>query len=128
MSEVNAPPLTIVKFLKARLDEDAARLDLAAEAEAELLRHDGMPDTTAQEVKDYWLRPGRLTEWPRWLDEIEAKRKIVHQYVLLRPFDWPEAFIETLELNLHALALVYSDHPDYRQEWAVGAAGERQST
>lgn len=114
--------MTIVEFLTARLDEDAAQFDLAAEAEAEYCRHDGMPDTTAQEIKDYWLRPGG-TDWPRTLADIAAKRAIVarcgrearQQELNPRRYDF-----DTSERHaLRALASVYADHPDYQQEWKL---------
>lgn len=144
MSEASAPPVSIVEFLTARLDEDAARLDRAAEAEAEALRHDGMPDTTAQEIKDFWLDPETETEWPRVLADIAAKRAIldVHKIYVEGKRESPNIkYSETwkpdvgcvncdwdndcaaIEDNgypcetVKLLASVYSDHPDYRQEW-----------
>lgn len=126
MSGASISPMTdqtAAEFLAARLDEDAARFDLAAEAEAESLRHDGMPDTTAQEIKDYWLRPGRKTEWPRWLDEIAVKREILADYKRLlfndplRRTDYFRGQREALGFVVQRLAQPYADHPDYREEW-----------
>lgn len=115
--------MTIVEFLTARLDE--------AEAIARAAYYEGQVWLPEEESVFSWPDDEVVTITRRKaearhiaecapsviLADIAAKRAIVHQYTLLRPFDWPKAFVETLELNLHALASVYADHDDYRQEW-----------
>lgn len=121
-SETTAPPVTIVEFLTARLDEDEARFEQEVEAETERYRHDGMPDATTQETRDYWLRVPVETEWPRYLAEIAAKRAIVARCgreVRQQELNRRRHDFDTSERHaLRALASVYSDHPDYREEWA----------
>lgn len=112
--------VTIVEFLTARLDEDAARFDEVAEAEAESCRNDGMPDTTADEIKEYWLSLGEKTEWPRHLREVEAKRAIValHTGDNDEPCQsWAGNYTYEPCATLKALASVYADHPDYDEKW-----------
>lgn len=121
---------SLVDFLTARLDEETARLDAMAEAEAESCRNDGMPDTTAQEIMDYWLRldpeTGRPeTHWPKYLAEIAAKRAIVElhtgrQVDLDFHLACTECSPQPLKYpcrTLRFLAQPYSDHSDYREEW-----------
>jgi hypothetical protein len=145
--------MTLAEFLLARIADDEARFDRATEAEAYSLRHDGMPDTTAADIRNYWLNEVP-TEWPRWLAECEAKRRIVEFHA-----NWP-VLIEgpnefkqdddsndvsrmTLRMSrqvawlteqeyikrfgtepptapmLRALAAVYADHQDFREEWRL---------
>jgi len=130
------------EFMLARLDEAEAEFERALVVEAEC---SGVP---VDEVREYWLRPkgqGRDeveragTGWPRYLADIEAKRRIVELHT---PFHvttendglnwdyqgcgecsmpdgveegetwWP---CETLRL----LALPYADHPDFDERWSL---------
>jgi Family of unknown function (DUF6221) len=53
----------------------------------------------------------------RVLREVEAKRKILAEYVA-----YTESYVtqaRQLEFSIACLAAVYSDHPDYDPEWAV---------
>src|ERR1017187_753040 len=97
-----------VKFLTARLDED-----------------------------EQWARAGELgrrSRWPsdplRTLREIEAKRAILALHEPLPssygepsvcPSCWPQPWVGTHPLapcpTMRHLVAVYSDHPDYRDEW-----------
>ena len=92
--------MDLVEFLRARLDEDEA--EHWAIASIYIARHD----------------PARV------LREVEAKRRIVATAVLM--LDGGVSY-ESWESVLQDLALPYSEHPDYRQEWKpsgelVGAA------
>jgi hypothetical protein len=116
--------MTIVEFLNARLDEDEATT--RRQDQRWYVCDDGHVATpTAQRVDGTDHLPNHHNTWAVMYDpervraDIAAKRAIVYQYVLLRPFDWPKAFVETLELNLHAIASVYADHPDYNPEWRL---------
>ncbi len=89
----------IIAFIKARLDED--------EAAAKAWLPFGNPDAAARE---HIARqdPGRV------LREVEAKREIIR--VCGRVY------------VLRCLAAVYSDHPDYRQEWALLSTSEERAS
>lgn len=56
----------------------------------------------------------------RVLREVEAKRKIVEEHQIGHdPCDAHDAAMESVPCGtICALASVYSDHPDYREEWA----------
>jgi Family of unknown function (DUF6221) len=108
--------MTLDAFLAARLDED--------EAAAKAVRPD--QDYADSEHQERWS-PGRV------LREVAAKRAILTEH---RPV--PSRFIESSTCALctvrtmkastpvrwpcetmRALAAVYSDHPDYNNEWKV---------
>jgi len=50
----------------------------------------------------------------RWAREVEAKRQVV-DYLASELADDPTSVMD--QDLLRALAAVYSDHPDYREEW-----------
>jgi Family of unknown function (DUF6221) len=122
----------LAAFLKARLDEDeaAAKATQAAAAEWFLgssedddkrsIRYTGPSTLYPGESWDYCIAD-RVTEDAaahiarhdpaRVLREIEAKRAILAQW------EAGPAGSPVLTFALHNLAAVYSDHPDYRQEW-----------
>jgi hypothetical protein len=130
----------LVAFLRARLDEDEA----AAKAAAGVAGPDWAWKTDVtldDEVTDYLIAPGGtlladtrggsdgdLAEHiarhdpARVLREVEAARAIVAAYLKakgIEPDDWADdpALCEGLHMAIYARAAVYSDHPDYRQEW-----------
>lgn len=114
--------MTLVDFLLARIAEDEAAADL-------VLRPYG--DHAATNDADWWRRE---REWfdmglssdetslltrmtpQRVLAECDAKRRIVRYAVsrgqvrnrIREPWDW---------WALRLIALPYSEHPDYREEW-----------
>lgn len=56
----------------------------------------------------------------RVLRQVAATRHVVEQYkAVWRGPGWSDGQRETFELNLRAIAAVWSDHPDYRPEWAA---------
>ena len=85
--------MTLVEFLSARLDEDAAHLP---------------------EGFDCWYPP------ERYAAEVDAKRGIVDLLTYATPGHGPRRtpFGPDQEAVLRYLALPYADHPDYRREWA----------
>jgi len=86
-------PMTITEFLKARIAEDEER---------------------AQRVRRYGLDGGGgFFGAGRVLGECAAKRAIIETQSVPKIVAVPNPFI------LRALATVYADHPDYRQEWAL---------
>ena len=97
--------MTLTEFMTARLDEDEARLK----------RGQPVPWTTDMTKRAY--------------REVEAKRKILAEYtrvVELRK-SYPEGYDPNdyhgldesgLEEAVTHLAVVYSDHPDYREDWS----------
>jgi len=134
----------LVAFMNARLDEEESHLDIVVEAEVESVRHDGMPDTTVQEVKNYWLSLGNESEWPRHLADIAAKRAILalHAHYVEQKREsakysdtWqPDEGCQTCHWDndcnciensgypcdtVKLLASVYADHEDYQPEWRL---------
>lgn len=123
MTETETPPQTVAEFLKARLDEDEAMLKFTtARGSWEphrdyihhrrgLVRHRPTGDVLAEFV--YPADAEHAAHWQpsRVRAEIEAKREILRRSTLYAP--------DLIRL----LASVYSDHPDYRDEWAVERQG-----
>jgi hypothetical protein len=102
--------VTIVEFLRARLDEDEAAAEVwstpfsnpTAEQRAHIARHD----------------PARV------LAEVEAKRRIVERlgaYIESEHEPEPEGLWEQMDHHawdtLYDLALPYADHPEYDEAW-----------
>lgn len=127
---------SIVDFLNARLAEDQA----AAEAARDLMDEPWkvIPEGPEEEnysgeyrISDGVTVAGRVEEAKalhiarhdpaRVLREVAAKRAIIEQYEgyvkeRMRLMNgWPNLEIPPFML---ALAAVYSNHPDYRKEWA----------
>lgn len=100
-------PGNLIEFLRARLDEDEQTVN----------EYDHVPEL-------FWVsgpfNPARV------LREVEAKRRIVELHApgefeyadgdvcMLCDRQGPEPYPCT---TLRLLALPYSDHPDYREEW-----------
>ncbi|MDH6282834.1 DUF6221 family protein [Prescottella agglutinans] len=111
----------IVEFLHARLDADGNR---AQQIEGlAVARFGGVPQY--RNLADTPVRIGR---------EVEAKRQILDDHIdaegqCLRCLDsdgvWEEdgkviAYTQPYPcMTVRALASVYSDHPDFREEWAI---------
>jgi hypothetical protein len=124
------------EFLAGCLAGDLAELDDQAEFEAETLRHDGLPDLTAEDVRELWLTAG-VSRWPRWVAEVEVKRRTLaeHRHTRERrgccsehppePYDfwdcdvcvsasrYPAGWCTTVRL----IGELYADRPGYREEW-----------
>jgi len=110
--------MTIVEFLQARISED--------EAQANVLIAMAAPD-------DWWNPTQTLNFWPeeiafwdvhtpaRVLAECAAKRAIVQLHDMsIDPCDEFDASFKSVPCEtLRILAAVYSDHPDYQEEWAA---------
>lgn len=110
--------MSIVEFLRARLDEDEA---IARNAlgllgmetpwhDIETLRQRGLTRADARHVARHSSR--------RVLREVEAKRRIVDDYRAPTLDDCqtdddtpPPLWV------IRALAAVYADHPDYQPDW-----------
>lgn len=132
--------MTITEFLEVRITEDEAL------AEAAAISTHGERHTKRWDYTSYVLAADRdstaaqdefITEfWPaRVLAECAAKRAISEAHTVITV--WPEGTggskyytgskqvcascderTETPCPTARALAAVYSDHPDYQQEWA----------
>ncbi|ORJ99858.1 DUF6221 family protein [Prescottella equi] len=133
----------IVEFLRARLDEDEQTATAATSAtfgeeptwtskddgtgrqthgyvmadHTAICGHDG--DDVLLPVADHIARhdPARV------LREVESKRGVLADYELYKDAKYPDSdggHAMALEYVLDLLAAVYSDHPDYQQEWAIG--------
>ena len=107
----------LIAFVKARLDEDETQLN-------ESLTYRGAG----------CARPGLHFDPPRALREVAAKRLALDLYKefskkseSLSGHIVSPAIAEALRAVIRADAAVWSDHPDYRPEWApsarAGAAG-----
>jgi Family of unknown function (DUF6221) len=132
-------------FLAARLDEDeaAAREAIADPGMAAEWNETtsgcldvGLPDHGGEYWGDYVWPQGdrRVTRFiarhdpARVLREVEAKRAILKAYEWVaahkadgggieRDYNFRSGQVISLETAIRFLAAVWSDHPDYRQEW-----------
>jgi hypothetical protein len=103
----------LIEFLNARLDEDWRAADGLASA---CRLPDKVPDFFAcggPAAEAYW---GRFTAH-RVLREVEAKRAILAMWEDQRSYNFDEGIRNALRLVVRQLAAVYSDLPDYREEW-----------
>jgi len=113
--------MSIVEFLRARLDEDEA---IARNAlgllgmetpwhDIETLRQRGLTRADARHVARHSSR--------RVLREVEAKRRIVDLgWHHLGDEDYGWGMEEAKRQILAIMALPYADHPDYDPEWSKG--------
>lgn len=138
---------TLLAFLRARLDEDAADAQRAAEELGARWRYDGQH--VVAEAEGDMVATGSLDELEaergahvarhdpaRVLAEVEAKRQLVllHGRATLRAGGGAQHFDTTTVCRscepsyqfpdqswpcptLRLLALPYAGHPDYREEW-----------
>jgi Family of unknown function (DUF6221) len=117
--------MTLTEFLTARLDEDEA-------AHREI--HEARVCSGCSDGWEAGFDPDRCDcGYPaRVLREVEAKRKILADYECQSGFSLPEgvhdgrdpderecdqALKDALEIVICDLAAIWSDHPDYQQEW-----------
>ena len=105
----------IADFLLARFAEDEEIARRAVCREVDNLRHDGLPDTTREDL----LNMPESDAWRRPFLEVEAKRGIVERYQVLFPDGATDLAFDTIASAyvLRYLALPYAEHPDYRPEW-----------
>lgn len=113
--------MSIVEFLRARLDEDEAAAREAIAIRKRDYAHQPWvndPDYTFKAWDDY--PSGVIMAGPeRVLREVEAKRRIVDDYRVPTLDDCQTDWDTPPPLwTLHALASVYADHPDYDPEWS----------
>lgn len=135
----------LVAFLAARLDEDEAAALHVQSWDAE--HEKDMPEAEMRECIELASQRKRNYDQPWWaanmryqldrrklpgdparvLREVKAKRAIVQRYEHGTAGDLPEwktgrylieAALAILLGVLRDLAAIYSDHPDYRAEWA----------
>ena len=109
--------MTIMEFLRARLDEDEA---VAREALTEEWADQDWP----VEVYDDGVRNRAVAYSPRRvLRELEAKRRIADEHggrppYHVDPCDAHDASFATIPCDtVRALASIYADHPDYDPDW-----------
>lgn len=93
--------MELTEFLTARLDEDEAR---ALDTRDPPYRH--IVHLRTQTLED------------RFLAEVEAKRQIMEMEANVDS-EYLSGFWDAHDRTLQALALIYADHPDYREEWRV---------
>lgn len=87
----------LVDFLTQRLDEDEA---VASHGDGGILDHE-----------DAWFNTARV------LREVTAKREILAAHRRQVEDDDPNAYIVRSGVLLRALALPFSDHPDFQEQW-----------
>jgi hypothetical protein len=109
----------LIAFLTARLDEDEKAAMTAARLAGTDWRTNGpivvapLRETTAWEIGE--VSPFVARHDPaRALCEVEAKRAILAEYEAMDD----EGLYHGLSRAIVHLAAVWSDHPDYRREWA----------
>ncbi len=109
--------MTLVEFLKARLDEDEAAA-LAASQESWDDQY-GEFRSRGGETFAHVLRHDPARE----LRKVKGDRLIIAEIVdaLEEPVTYENVTVLDIvaEKMLRALALTYADHPDYRSEWAA---------
>lgn len=120
--------MNVVEFLTSRIEEDERAAWARVDKEVEYLRSDGLPETT----RDDLLEMVESSAWRRPLAECKAKREVIELASEATGLDMSvdndrrigsrDESVEPYcgDSILYALAAVYSDHPDYRQEWKVG--------
>ena len=121
--------MTITEFLTARLDEDESTARMAESASS---HPDEVDDEPAAAASFLPQQQRHIDRWSpaRVLVDIAAKRTIVETYeelgqILTKALDSGHADEATVTRNLFAglqvavlaHAMVFADHPDYREEW-----------
>ncbi|MBJ8342797.1 hypothetical protein JGU71_28295 [Antrihabitans sp. YC3-6] len=139
--------MTIIEFLKARIadDEEQARSVAAFNGTAEWRYDDGVERSKVESIRRYGPNTtinvvrheivwgphtciGGSGAWPartqemqfiarhdpaRVLRECAAKRATIAAFR-----DWLPDYDDSVHEALAPMAAIYSDHPDYREEWA----------
>lgn len=136
----------LIQFLRARLDEDEQRAQdgyysdtywemwtagahLAAwyvwrqrfpREQWDAATNDAVADATRDALRER-VTAHEADRSARMLAEVEAKRKILTEYeeadARAKYPDFDGGVFSGLELVVQHLAVPYSDHPDYREEW-----------
>lgn len=106
----------LVTFLRDRLDDTAKSADEVHRDDCDSL----VCDSSCCETRG--RGPCDCGVPARVLADVAAKRAIVDEWARLvfddREPPWGTGWREGLGFALRHLAAVYSEHPDYRQEWA----------
>lgn len=114
----------LTAFVNARLDEDGATHRHAGEGRIAWLTYrldngELSHTTVAADHHDgYWHAGGKLLPEPASVLIVYDQARVLREVAALR---WLAAFVYVggSEKALRHLAAVWSDHPDYRQEWAA---------
>jgi hypothetical protein len=114
-------------FLIARIAEDEAEVESRIVGELESLHRDGMLHVTRADLLTTKREAGVIQYDASWLTrplaECEAKRFVINALRGYEPSDqWGTEMDMGKRENyaagaLRRMALVYADHPDYREEW-----------
>ena len=110
--------MTIEEFISARVDELEQNTHGSVAAEVARLASDGCP-ITATEV--LWGPGGE--DWQQPFRVVAAYRALLRsvRFRIQQAFaSNSAAHNEQVMLDLVPLAAIWSDHPDYRAEWASG--------
>ena len=98
----------VTAFLRARLDDDEKHADQEDQADVERFGgvpiYRNVPGTSLRTRRDVAAKRGVVRE-------MEAARTNLEERGINVPF--------FITWTLWHLAAVYSDHPDYRQEWQI---------
>jgi hypothetical protein len=119
----------LVAFLNARLDEDEATAKASVMPEW-MISESGEfgyivaavgTETTGESIADAWQEDVAVHiarhDPARVLREVEAKRAMLAELTRW-PFDYRPGCNDPIRLFVHLLAAPYSDHPDWRAQWA----------
>ena len=119
----------LIAFLKARLDEDEATAKASVMPEW-IISESGEfgyivaavgTETTGESIADAWQEDVAVHiarhDPARVLREVEAKRAMLAELTRW-PFDYRPGCNDPIRLFVHLLAAPYSDHPDWRAQWA----------
>ncbi|MBF6672432.1 DUF6221 family protein [Glutamicibacter sp. FBE19] len=93
--------MNIIEFLEVRIAEDEQ------EAKACLAQYERGEDVSKR-------------RWTRMLGECKVKLAIVDLHSPIDPCDAHDEQMKSISCDtLRALAAIYSDHPDYKDEWTL---------
>jgi len=119
----------LAAFLNARLDEDEATAKASVMPEW-MISESGEfgyivaavgTETTGESIADAWQEDVAVHiarhDPARVLREVEAKRAMLAELTRW-PFDYRPGCNDPIRLFVHLLAAPYSDHPDWRAQWA----------
>ena len=119
----------LIAFLNARLDEDEATAKASVMPEW-MISESGEfgyivaavgTETTGESIADAWQEDVAVHiarhDPARVLREVEAKRAMLAELTRW-PFDYRPGCNDPIRLFVHLLAAPYSDHPDWRAQWA----------
>lgn len=105
--------MTLVEFLRARLDEDENEARAAQDVRSDYHRWHQVADLEQLGFDDRDSLLITSCSPVRVLREVEAKRRMLEFHDRAHPHDDDPCTVQLL------LVLPYADHDDYREEWRI---------